>query len=127
MSAAVLFLLTAACAAPPAAMNRPVRLVHDVYFTLKDATPAAREALIAECYARLAKLPGVVAFAAGARDPELVRDVNDRDYDVSLHVWFGDREAHDAYQTAPGHLAFIEANKAGWQKVRVFDSTVAPR
>jgi hypothetical protein len=57
----------------------------------------------------------------------LVRDVNDRDYDVSLHVFFTDRAAHDAYQDAPGHLQFIEANKHRWQAVRVFDSAIVTR
>ncbi|HEX5050287.1 MAG TPA: Dabb family protein [Planctomycetota bacterium] len=108
-------------------MPNDVQLVHDVYFQLQDASPAAKAALVAECYRRLAAIPGVVRLVAGTRDPELVRDVNDRDYDVSLHVWFRDRAAHDAYQTAPAHLAFIEANRSGWKKVRVFDSTIAPR
>jgi hypothetical protein len=41
-----------------------------------------------------------------------------------LHVVFENRAAHDAYQTAPRHLKFIEENKATWKKVRVFDSDV---
>lgn len=123
--AALPLLFVAACAAAASAMPSPVRLVHDVYFTLKASTPQNRAALVAECYARLAGIDGIVAFAAGTRDEDLSRPVNDRDYDVSLHVWFADRAAHDAYQTAPAHLAFVERNQAAWQKVRVFDSTVA--
>jgi hypothetical protein len=37
-------------------------------------------------------------------------------------VIFKDRASHDAYQTAPKHLQFIEENKPTWAKVRVFDS-----
>ena len=46
--------------------------------------------------------------------------------DVALHVVFDSRDAHDAYQTAPRHLQFIEENRADWAKVRVFDSYIHP-
>jgi hypothetical protein len=52
--------------------------------------------------------------------------VNDRDFDVALHVVFKDKAAHDRYQADPRHLAFVEENKAHWKKVRVFDAYVAP-
>ena len=103
------------------------RLVHDVYFALQDASHAMRQQLVDECYRRLAGIDGIVFFAAGTRDPELQRDVNDRDYDVSLHVVFRDRAAHDAYQIAPAHADFIAANRANWRRVRVFDSAIAAR
>ena len=45
-----------------------------------------------------------------------------RDFDVGLHVIFKDRAAHDHYQETEAHLKFIEENKAGWAKVRVFDT-----
>jgi hypothetical protein len=53
------------------------------------------------------------------------RPVNDRDFDVSLHLVFKDHASHDAYQTAPLHEQFIAENKATWKKVRVFDSNVS--
>ena len=108
-------------------MPKHAQLVHDVYFTLADNTTESKQALVDDCYAKLAGIDGVALLAAGTRDPELVRDVNDRDYDVSLHVYFTDRAAHDAYQDAPGHLEFIAANKHRWQAVRVFDSAIAAR
>lgn len=98
------------------------RLAHDVFFTLIDASPAACERLVAACHQWLAGIPGIVFFAAGTRVPDLRRDVNDRGYDVSLHVYFTDRKAHDAYQTAAAHERFIAENKANWRAVRVFDS-----
>ena len=106
-------------------MPTDARLAHDVYFTLKDASPQARATLVAACHAKLAGIAGIVFFVTGTRDPELQRDVNDRDYDVSLHVVFGDRAAHDAYQEAPAHLQFIAANRDNWQAVRVFDSKLS--
>lgn len=108
-------------------MTNQAQLSHDVYFSLKDASPAACQKLVADCHARLARIDGVVYFAAGTRDVELTRDVNDQGYDVSLHVFFATRAAHDAYQTAPEHVAFIEANKDNWQGVRVFDSDLTQR
>lgn len=99
-------------------------LAHNVYFTLKDRSAAAKATLVAECKKFLAKEPGTVFFAVGTLEPGLDRPVNDVEFDVALHVVFESRAAHDAYQTAPLHLQFIEANRPNWEKVRVFDSAV---
>lgn len=96
-------------------------LVHNVYFTLKDRSPAATQHLLAECRKYLTDHPGVVLFACGTLS-DLSRPLNDRAFDVGLHVVFQDRAAHDVYQTAPRHLEFIEGNRDTWQQVRVFDS-----
>lgn len=103
------------------------QLAHDVYFSLIDASPEACTKLIAACYDKLAGIDGVTFLAAGTRDRELNRDVNDGDFDVSLHVFFTTRAAHDVYQDAPGHLEFIAVNKGNWRAVRVFDANLAPR
>jgi hypothetical protein len=103
-----------------------MQLAHNVYFTLHDPSPTARALLARACREHLAEHPGILYFACGVRDPELAREVNDRDFDVSLHIVFTDRPAHDAYQTTPAHLRFIEENKANWKRVRVFDSAVEP-
>jgi hypothetical protein len=55
---------------------------------------------------------------------DLAREVNDRDFDVALHVVFENKVAHDQYQTHERHVKFIEDNKDTWAKVRVFDSYV---
>ena len=67
---------------------------------------------------------GTVFFAAGARAEEMTREVNDRGFDVSLHVHFRDKAAHDAYQEHPRHKQFIAEMSANWKTVRVFDSWV---
>src|SRR5256885_5436819 len=51
-------------------------------------------------------------------------EVNDREFDVALHLVFKDKAAHDKYQDHPRHAKFIEENKGNWKKVRVFDSVV---
>jgi Stress responsive A/B Barrel Domain len=99
-------------------------LSHDVYFTLKEKTPEARKKLVDACKKYLTNHPGSVFFAAGVLAEDLNRPVNDRDFDVALHIVFKDKESHDKYQDADRHKQFIEENKDGWAKVRVFDSVV---
>src|SRR5262245_61001720 len=99
-------------------------LAHNVYFTLHDASDASKAKLVAACKRYLSNHPGTLFYACGTLTQELNRPVNDRDFDVGLHVVFTDQAAHDAYQAAPLHDKFIEENKANWKKVRVFDSTV---
>jgi len=100
-------------------------LGHMVYFTLKDRSPAAIEAMVAACRKYLTGHPGTVFFAAGTLVPDLTRPVNQTDFDVALQVVFDSREAHDAYQVAPRHIQFIDENKANWERVRVFDAYVS--
>lgn len=97
---------------------------HMVFFTLKESTPENREKLVAACKKYLTDHPGTVYFSAGTRAEEFDREVNDKEFDVALHLVFEDKAAHDKYAVAPRHLEFIEENKDGWAKVRVFDSNV---
>ena len=101
---------------------RDPMLVHSVYFTLREDTPAKRAALIASARENLAPIGGIAHFAIGERDEGLVREVNDLDFDVALLVVFHDRAAHDRYQPDPRHQKFIADGKDNWEKVRVFDS-----
>ena len=100
-------------------------LAHNVYFTLKDPSDEARSSLVHACKLLLTDHPGTVFFACGTLEPELAREVNDREFDVALHLVFESRAAHDAYQDSPRHQRFLEENRAGWSRVRVFDSIVA--
>jgi hypothetical protein len=97
---------------------------HDVYFTLNESTPETREALVAACQKYLSGHDGTVFFAAGVRAREMKRDVNDTDFDVSLHIYFEDAAAHAVYQEHPRHEEFIAEMSANWRSVRVFDSWV---
>ena len=100
------------------------RLAHNVFFKLKDASDAKADELVAACKRDLNVQPGIVFFAAGRICRELDRDVNDRDWDVGLHLVFVDKAAHDAYQDDPTHNQFVETMKYNWAKVRGFDSLV---
>ena len=100
------------------------QLVHDVYFTLNDDSETARSKLVEDCYKYLSNHPGVVFFTAGQLVESHKRDVNVRDWQVSLHIVFKSKDCHDQYQKAPDHYKFIEQNKDNWKSVRVFDSFV---
>jgi len=99
-------------------------LAHNVFFTLKDRSPAAKQKLVAACKKYLSGHPGTVYFAAGTLAEALNRPVNDRDFDVALHIIFVNQAAQDAYQVAPRHLEFVAEGKDNWASVRVFDSVV---
>ena len=99
-------------------------LAHNVYFALKDKSAEAKNRLVQACSKYLSKHDGEVFFAAGTLAEDLRREVNDRDFDVSLHIFFKDKASHDRYQDAPRHRKFIEENKNNWKKVRVFDAVI---
>ncbi len=113
------------CAHGPARCRlEPPALAHNVYFTLHDDSEAARAKLIADCYTYLSGEPGIVAFAAGEVVESHARDVNVRDWHVSLHIVFKDQQHHDLYQQAADHQTFIAENRETWKSVRVFDTYI---
>lgn len=101
-----------------------MRLAHNVFFKLKDGSPAKVDELVAACHKYLNVQAGIVFFAAGKVCPDLTRPVNDLDWHVGLHLVFDGKASHDAYQTDATHNQFIDENKPNWEKVRVFDSYV---
>lgn len=101
-----------------------MRLAHNVFFQLKDGSPANVQALVDACHKYLNVQAGIVFFAAGPLVPELARPVNVLDWHVGLHIVFESKAAHDAYQDDATHQKFIDENKPTWASVRVFDSWV---
>ena len=95
-----------------------------MFFTLADSNDANRAKLIEACKKYLDQHEGVVYFGVGVRAPEYDREVNDRDYDVALHLVFATAKDQDVYQTHPRHVKFVEECKGLWKQVRVFDSTL---
>jgi hypothetical protein len=104
------------------AQGKTELLSHDVYFTMKDRKNVDK--LVAACHKYLSGHTGEVFYAAGPRAKDLEREVNDKDFDVALHIVFKDKASQDQYQDAPRHKQFIDENKDDWAKVRVFDSYV---
>ena len=101
------------------------QVAHMVFFKLKESTEQNKKKLVAACNKYLSDHDGTVYYSAGVMAQDLDREVNDRDFDVALHVVFKNKAAHDKYLPHPRHLKFIEENKELWEGVRVFDSYVA--
>jgi hypothetical protein len=102
----------------------PPMLTHDVYFTLKESTPQARQRLVAACKKYLTGHPGAVRFAVGPIAEEQKQEVNDHNFDVALHLVFKSKAALDQYAKSERHLKFIQESRESWKKVRVFDSYI---
>jgi hypothetical protein len=97
-------------------------LTHDVFFVLADDAPETQAKLIAACHKFLTGHPGTIWFSAGPRAKEMEGEVNDRDFDVALHLVFKNKAALDAYGKSERHDQFLAEAKSLWSKVRVFDS-----
>lgn len=104
------------------AADKSAPLAHIVFFTLAESNDANRAKLIEGCKKHLDGHEGVVYFGVGVNAPEYDRPVNDRDYDVALHLIFKTAKDQDVYQTHPRHVKFVEECQGLWNKVRVFDS-----
>jgi hypothetical protein len=102
------------------------QLAHMVYFKLKDSSSVNRAKLVAACKRYLTSHPGTVYFAVGIRAGDLNGEANDSEFDVSLHLIFTNKEAHNKYQEHSRHKKFIEENLENLEKVRVFDSYLSP-
>ncbi|MBN2475707.1 MAG: Dabb family protein [Pirellulales bacterium] len=96
-------------------------VAHDVFFSLKDAGEVAKIALVADSQKYLGSIPGIVSYAAGTRS-DMERDVNDRNFDVSLHIVFQDKAALQEYLVHPMHTAYVARHEPNCQKIRVFNS-----
>jgi hypothetical protein len=104
------------------------QVAHMVFFTLKDRSKEAREALVASCHKYLANMEGAVSFSVGTIAEDLAEPgVSVRDFDVALHVVFEDKEAERKSLVHPRHQHFVAENKGSFAKVRVFDSYLATR
>jgi hypothetical protein len=113
------------CLVVPASAAEP-QLAHMVFFSLKDNSDGAVSKLVGGCKEYLSDHEGTLYFSVGVRAKDMNRDVNDKEFDVALHLVFRDKAAHDKYSTHPRHMKFIEEFKDNWAKVRVFDSRVEP-
>jgi hypothetical protein len=119
--------LAAAGTGRAADKEREPMIGHMVYFTLTDNSPEKVQELVAACDKYLTNHPGTAFYAAGPRGTAFDREVNDRDWDVGLHLVFKTKADHDRYQDDPRHKKFIAEQKANWKKVRVFDSLLRAR
>jgi hypothetical protein len=97
-------------------------LFHNVYFWLKPELTPAQRAEFRRGVEELAGIKSVDRVTVGAPAATGNRPVIDHSYDVALIVQCRDVAAHDAYQSDPLHLAFIERFKPYWTRVQIYDS-----
>ncbi len=117
-------------AAQPRAAEKEAAAVHQahmVFFALKDHSASAREKFVASCQKYLSGHEGVLYFSVGTIAEDAIEPgVGVKDFDCALHLVFESREAGARYLKHPRHVQFVEENKASFDKVRVFDSYLAP-
>lgn len=94
--------------------------VHTVFFWLKDATEANKNAL----HTGLKKLSAIelIDQAYIGQPAGTDREVIDTTYDFSITFIFPDKATQDEYQTHPDHLKFIDECSHLWDSVRVYDA-----
>ena len=95
-------------------------MVHTVLFWLRK--DLAKQEL-AEFHRDLSTLPGVPSVRHGfiGTPSPTDRPVIDSSYSYGLTLAFDNLAGHDAYQTHPTHLAFVERNKDKWTRVQIYD------
>jgi hypothetical protein len=125
IAACILFLAalwTVGTSTVVAADAKEAKVAHNVYFSLNDNSDAAKEKLVASCKKYLSGHPDTSFFAVGVLAKDMKRPVNDQEFDVSIHIVFTNKAAHDKYNVSEKHLKFIDENKTSIKKVRVFDT-----
>ncbi len=105
----------AGCAGGPA---RPAAVNHPVFVKLKN--PADAPALIADCDARLAAIPGVVSYYCGT-PLDTGRASVDLGFDVGLYLGFASVADLEAYVAHPDHVALVNDWKPRIEWLRVHD------
>lgn len=100
------------------------RLVHHVFFWLKNKGSVADREKLVEGLKTLAAISEVKKLLIGVPASTEQRGVVDNSYDVSELMYFEDVKAQDAYQVHPIHKAFVEKCSQLWEKVVVYDMQV---
>ena len=114
----------ASAAVPLVAMKNSSKIIHHVFFWLKN--PSSKEdleALIAGLQT-LKKIKTVRDIYIGIPAGTEKRAVVDNSYQVSELLFFDDLEGQKAYQDDPVHQKFVQDCSHLWEKVIVYDSLI---
>ena len=117
--------LAATDAGASAAVNVYPKLVHHVFFWLKN--PEAKEDLarLLEGLRTLAKIETVRGAHFGVPASTEKRDVVDNSYSASEMLFFDDLAGQKAYQDHPIHKKFVADCSHLWERVVVYDALAA--
>jgi hypothetical protein len=122
------FLAAAAttAAAANAGASAPVsnypRLVHHVFFWLKNPNSTEDLAKLLTGLRTLAKIETVRGAHFGVPASTEKRDVVDNSYSASEILFFDDTAGQKAYQDHPIHKKFVEDCSHLWERVVVYDA-----
>ena len=119
--AATLFAGTVALALPLNIMEDKKKLIHHVFFWLKNPESVADRDQLVEGVKALSKIELIRKLHVGIPAATEKRDVVDASWHVSEIIFFDDVTAQKAYQDHPVHLAFAKNYGHLWSKVVVYD------
>ena len=105
-----------------AAVNTYPKVVHHVFFWLKD--PASKEDLakLLKGLSTLAQIESVRGAHFGVPASTEKRDVVDNSYSASEILFFDDTAGQKTYQDHPIHKRFVEDCSHLWERVVVYDA-----
>lgn len=113
----------AAIAASTAAATNPMpKLLHHVFFWLKNPDSAADRAKLIAGVKSLAAIETVRSIHVGVPASTEKREVVDNSYHVSELLGFDDVAGQDVYQVHPLHKKFVDEHEHLWSKVVVYDA-----
>ena len=96
-------------------------MTHTVFFWLRADLSAEERSAFEGGLRSLLTIPGVSRAVIGRPAATPKREVIDDSYDWALELDFATLADQDVYQVHPTHVAFVEAHKAKWERVRVYD------
>lgn len=112
----------AASAAAGSGGHIPPKLVHHVFFWLKNPDSKADLAQLLAGIRGLAAIETVRGIHVGVPASTEKRPVVDNSFSASEILWFDDVAGQDAYQVHPLHQKFVDECSHLWSKVIVYDA-----
>jgi len=116
-------LLSVSAVAVPSTLAPKSKLLHQVYFWLKNPSSKEDREKLIEGIRTLSKIETVRELHIGVPASTEKREVVDNSFSVSELMFFDDVAGQNLYQDHPIHLKFIETCSSLWEKVVVYDST----
>jgi hypothetical protein len=116
---------TATSAGESPAVNNIPKLVHHVFFWLKNPQSKEDLARLLAGLRTLAKIETVRAVHFGVPASTEKRDVVDNSYSASEILFFDDTAGQKIYQDHPIHKKFVEDCSHLWERVVVYDAVSA--
>ena len=98
-------------------------IIHSVFFWLKPELSDEQRAAFRAAAESLRVIPSVRSLFLGTPALIAARPVVDASYSYAVSITFDDVAGHDAYQIDPAHRAFVDKNRALWDRVQIYDAS----